>query len=314
MSRTRLITLALLACVALGAASVAAAHSRRAQSTQAAAATFAATSVSHARSTTCTGADGTYQHTVARYDGSSSSGDPRLNGPLTLSAHSVVNTTTGLGWVEGTYRIRGSSGGAHGAFHAAVASGKAAGGLNGSVGRPQGKLVASLASTFSQTGGFGDGALGTGNADGAGVVFQNGACTKTKPPKPVHTVSVAHLDFRPGHHRTVAGSLTLDVTRDSNGAITGANAVFYVNYRLGQSVTISGLSVKQLIKGGTDPVVVDAGTGSIADGDGSGNLTRQVGISGSTAQALLAHPRGYYAELTTSLGTLHATIGGFGRR
>ena len=313
MSRTRPTALALLTGAALAAAGVAAAHSGRGQSTQAAAASFAATSVSHARTKTCTGSDGAYQETTATYGGSASSSDTRLNGTLTIRAHSVVDTTTGLGWVEGSFRVRGSGGGVHGTLHAAVSGRQAVGGLTGSAGGPQGKLVASLASGFSQDGGFSSGALGSGSTAGAGVVFQHGACTKAKPPR---TVSVAHLDFRTGRgsHARVGGSLTLDVTRGSTGAITGANAVLYVNYRFATPVTISGLTVKQLITGATDPLVVDAQTGSIADDDGSGNLTKQVGVSGSTAQELLSHPRDHYVELTTSAGTLRARIGGFSRR
>lgn len=313
MSRKRLAALGLLACAALTTVGVAAASRFRAQSSQAVAATFAAGSISHARSTTCTAADGTYRETVATYDGTATSSDPRLNGRLTIRAHSVVNTTTGIGWTEGAFRVRGTGAGAHGTLRAAISGTHAVGSVVGSADHPQGKLVASVSSEFSQDAGFGSGSLGTGTAAGAGVVFQRGACTRANP---VRTVSVARLAFRTPHgsHARIDGTLTLDVTRDSSGAITGANAVFYVNYRFGAATTITGLTVRQIVSGAVDPIVVDAGTGSIADGDGSGNLTRQVGVSGATAQALLANPRGYYARLTTSGASFDAALGGFARR
>lgn len=313
MSRNRIAALVLLASAALAAAGVAAAHSRRSQSTQAAAATFAAGSVSHDRSTTCTGGDGTYRETVATYEGTSSSGDSRLSGSLAIRAHSVVDTTTGLGWVEGSFRVRGTDGGVHGTLRAAVAGGKAVGTVAGAAGGPQGKLVASLSATFAQDGGFGSGTLGAGSSGGAGVVFQRGTCTRAKPAR---TLYVAPLGFRAEHGigARARGSLALDVTRDSSGAITAANAVFYVNYRFGGSVTITGLALRQGTTKAPGPVVADAGVGTFSDADGNGNLTKQVGISGTTAQALLANPRGYYAELASASATLRAQLGGFGRR
>jgi hypothetical protein len=306
MSRKRFVALA-TAVAALAVASVAGAAYHRVQSSQAAAATFAANTVSHSKGHTCTGSDGTYTDTAATYAGTATSSDSRLAGNLTIRAHSVVGSN-GLGWLDGSFR---TAGGTHGTIHAALSGGHAVGTLVGNVRKPEGKVVASISGDFTPAGGFSAGSLGTGSANGAGVVFQRGSCAKVKPPKPARTVYVAHLDFRPGHHEAATGSLTLDVTRDSNGAITAANAVFYLNYRFGQPVTISGLTVKQA-NGGA--VVIDAGTGSIADTDGSGNLTKQVGVSGATAQALLAQPRGYSAELTTSLGTLHSSVGGFKRR
>jgi len=319
MSRKRLAALALLACTALTVAGVAAAGRLREQSSESAAATFATTSTSHLQSRTCTGSDGTYRETTAAYTGTASSGDARLNGALTIRAHSVVNTTTGIGWTEGSFRVRGSSGGADGTLHAAIASGHAVGSVVGSVDGAQGKLVASVSSGFSQDGGFSSGSLGSGTATGAGVIFQRGDCTNAK-----HTRSVVVSELRFSGRQVVppvsgngaaGGSFTLDLTRDANGTITAATAIFYVNYRFGGPVTITGLALHQGAKGTSGPVVLDAGTGTIADSDGSGNLTKVAGgVTGSLAQALLANPRGYYVELTTSGSALRAQLGGFNRR
>ncbi|HET7571815.1 MAG TPA: hypothetical protein VFJ77_04010 [Gaiellaceae bacterium] len=308
MSRKRLVALA-TAAAALAAASVAGAAHHRSQSSQAAAATFAATTVSHTHSRTCTGGDGAYTDTTATYAGTAASGDARLAGTLTIRAHSVV-ASDGLGWLDGTFR---TSGGTHGNVHAALAGGHAVGTLVGNVRKPEGKLVASFSSDFTPAGGFGSGQLGSGSAAGAGIVFQRGTCTK---PHKTRSVSVSHLKFRasgPVRHRA-DGSFTLDVTRDANGGITSANAVFYVNYRFGAPATISGLALHQGAKGQTGAVVVDAAPGTIVDADGNGNLTRQVAVSGATAQAVLANPRGYYVELTTADSSLRAQLGGFSRR
>lgn len=182
ISKKRLAGLAAFACAALAAAGVAvAAH--RAQSTQAASATFTATTVSHVKATTCTvpGSGGhVFDQTIATYTGTASSSDGRLNGPLTIRAHSVVDASTGLGWLQGTFRVRGSSGASHGTLHAAVASGNAVGSVVGVANKPHGKLVATFAAAFTpgSSGGFSAGNLGGGSVAGAGIVFQHGACKK----------------------------------------------------------------------------------------------------------------------------------------
>src|SRR5271169_2252611 len=117
MKRTRLAVPAVIAGVALIAAGIAAAHSQWTESTQAAAADFTATTVSQSRSSTCTGSDGTYQDTTATYTGTSTSSNSQLNGPLEIHAHSVVNTTEQLGWMDGSLRIQN---GVNASFHAAI--------------------------------------------------------------------------------------------------------------------------------------------------------------------------------------------------
>jgi hypothetical protein len=311
MSRKRLASLALVAGAALAAAGVAAAGYRHLQSTQAAAATFDAASVSHASSRTCVASDGTYRETTATYTGNASSSDPRLNGPLTIRAHSVVNTTSHLGWVDASFRVHGA---AHGTLHAAISGDGAVGGLTGEVEHPEARLVASVSSGFSQDGGFAAGSLGTGSANGAGVVFRRGACAHVHHRR---TVAVSHLRFAPedGAHGAASGNLTLDVTRDANGAITSATVVFYVNYRLAAPATITGLALRQGAKGTTGPVSLDAAIGTVADADGSGNVTKVVGgVSGALAQALLSNPRGYYVELAATSADLRAQLSGFDRR
>jgi hypothetical protein len=320
MPRPRIVAFGTLAAAALAAAGVAVAG-HRTQTTQQAAASFSAGSISHARTTTCVAGDGTYQDTNATYTGNATSGDARLNGALVIRAHSVLNTTTGLGWVDGSFRVRGNNGGAHGTIHAAIAADKAVGAATGTANGPAGKLVASLASGFTPSGGFTDGTLGVGSsAAGAGTIFSRGTCTRTKR---LALTAVSKLRLTPGQvvqsqpaSRSVAtGSLTLDVTRDSSGAITAAKAVFYVNYRFPGSVTIDHLALYQGARGTNGGQELDSGVTSFTDGDGRGNLTQSIGsVDPSLAQALLSSPHDHYVQLDTSVGSLRDQVARFTRR
>ena len=94
------------------------------------------------------------------------------------------------------------------------------------------------------------------------------------------------------------GNLTLDVTRDSSGAITSGKAVFYFNYDFPGSVTIAGLHVHQGAKKTNGSIVIDSGLASFTDADGDGNATAIVtsviadGVAGDPRQAarLLRQP------------------------
>jgi len=103
--------------------------------------------------------------------------------------------------------------------------------------------------------------------------------------------------------RAVArGNVTLDVTRDSSGAITSGEVVFYVNYDFPGPVLITGLHVHQGAKGVNGPIVVNSGVASFADADGEGNVTMVVtSVAPATLQAILSSPRDYYANLHTSV-------------
>ena len=316
MSRRRTTALAAFGAVALAAAGIAvAAH--KTQSTQGAAADFATGAATRSHSRTCTASDGTYQDTNAVYTGTATNAsDPRLAGTLTIRAHSVLNTTTGLGWLDGTYRVKGSNGGTHGTIHAALAGGNAVGSLTGSVNRPGSKLVSSFWAGFSQLGGFTGGKLGSGSISGAGTIFSHGQCSPGR--KHLFTVAIFHLQLNGREAVPPAklnahgvGTLTLDLTRDSSGTITGASAVFDVDYGFEGSVSISDIALYQGAHGTNGTKVLDSGIASFTDTDGHGNATNTAtGVSGSLAQALLANPRGYYLQLDSSLGTLRDQLGG----
>ncbi|HET7567324.1 MAG TPA: hypothetical protein VFJ91_04985 [Gaiellaceae bacterium] len=312
---------ALAVCAALAATGAAVAAHKRAQTTQQASATFAATTVSHAKHSSCTASDGAYTETDATYTGTATSGDARLAGPLVIRAHSVVDTTSGLGWVQGTFRIRGGDGhgNAHGTLHGAVAGGTVSGALVGETENAEGKLVATISAAFAPDAGFSSGTLGSGSVAGAGVVFQRGTCTKAARVRSVY-VSRYTLKTEPGlpvvtRKGSGAGNLTFDVTRDSSGAIASAKAVFYANYRFaGGSENITGLTLRQGAKGETGDVVLDSGLATFTDDDGSGNVTQVVAsVPASLVQSVLANPHGYYVELTASDTALRSQLGGFSR-
>lgn len=97
------------------------------------------------------------------------------------------------------------------------------------------------------------------------------------------------------------GSVTFDLERSSAGAITSGEVIFYFNYSFPAAVTINGLHIHQGAKGTNGPVVVNSGVTTIADADGSGNVTTVVtGTSPATLQAILDNPRGYYVNLHTT--------------
>jgi hypothetical protein len=175
MSRKRLVLITLPVVAALAAAGLAVAA--ESSGAHAASATFTATTISNKHQATCT-ADGgdTYQVTVATYQGTASSGDARLDGAIRLRIRSVVDTTTGQGRLDGTFGIKGSTGGVRGAVHAALSGSQAAGLATGKGRNPGGRLIASVGSSFDPDTGFSDGSLGTGSSSGAGVVLSGAVC------------------------------------------------------------------------------------------------------------------------------------------
>lgn len=142
--------------------------------------TFTATTVASSQTRTCTTADGkTIAVTNATYTGTAS-GDPDLAGPVRLDARSTIDTTDGLGVVEGRLRIDVSSGGDTVArFQGVYDHGNLAGLAAGHVHEPHGKLVANFSAAFSTSGGFTGGKIG-GSSGGSAVELAPGRCQPTQ--------------------------------------------------------------------------------------------------------------------------------------
>ncbi|HEX6788938.1 MAG TPA: hypothetical protein VF091_06820 [Gaiellaceae bacterium] len=200
----RTLTLAALVVTALSAASIAVARglddSKNARSVTG---TFTATTASHLNTRTCTTpdnkalvvTDGTYTGTA--------SGDPDLTGNATLHAHSVINTTDGVGRVTGTLRIDVSGRDTQAQFDSVYSGGSIAGLAVGHAHDPAARLVANVSAGFTGTGGFTDGKLG-GSSGGAAVELTPGTCRPMRTIKE-HSAARGTVSANTGSSITVAG-------------------------------------------------------------------------------------------------------------
>lgn len=169
------VVLALFAAAAVGLA----AH--QAPSTKSVSATFAVTPSTQNRVTTCTGADGDYTRIDGSYAGTSASADARLAGAIKIKGQSLVNKTTGLGWMRGTVRIDTSSDEDTKANLTAVISGGQLNGfLNGRVHDASGNLLGGFSAAFGATGITG-GSIGSTSSTPALVL--TGSCHRGKKEK-----------------------------------------------------------------------------------------------------------------------------------
>ncbi|MGH3132629.1 MAG: CHRD domain-containing protein [Gaiellaceae bacterium] len=141
------------------------------------------------------------------------------------------------------------------------------------------------------------------------VSAAGGAATKKGKPS-LSATPVFKLSLKPSQEvprikklrARAGGHVTFDLTRDTSGAITSGEVVFYFNYSFPDSVNITGLHIHQAAKGVNGPIVVDSGAGSFADTDGAGNVTTMVsGVSSALLQGILDNPRNYYVNLHTSV-------------
>ena len=127
--------------VALATAGIAVAHGIEggAKSAKAVAGTFSATTASKTSTRSCTTTEGkTIEVSQGRWTGAAT-GDPDLTGPITIEAKSTINTTDGVGVVEGALRIDVASGrDTRAAFSTVYDHGKVAGLAAGKGARPLG--------------------------------------------------------------------------------------------------------------------------------------------------------------------------------
>ena len=179
--RKRILVAAALA--ALVASSVAVAHLRTGN-VSAVSATLSAPTTVHLTSRTLTCAGQTIEISTGRYTGMSVSTTPDLAGPVELRVHSVYNTTTKLGWVDGSLKIRAADDRSNARFSAVNSDGKLDGWLRGTAGHRDGILFGSLSGSFTKSGGLTDGQLGTGTAANSAVLAKRVECNASETTRP----------------------------------------------------------------------------------------------------------------------------------
>ncbi len=173
----RITWLGLIAIAALVASSVAVAH-LKAGNVRATSATFSAPTTAHLTTRTYTCDGQTIEVSNARYTGTATSTTADLSGPVEIKLHSLYNTTTKLGWVEGWLKVRGDDNRTTARLSAVNVDGKLDGWLRGHVGRGGGMLLGSLTASFNRTTGFADGAIGSGGSANAAVIAERTSCRK----------------------------------------------------------------------------------------------------------------------------------------
>src|SRR2546423_8488180 len=168
----RRLTLAAVVLVALVASSYAVAHGiEGAKSAKAVSGTFTATA-SSVSTRTCTTTDGkTIGVTDGKYTGAATgTPDPNLTGAITLRAKSTINTTDGVGVVNGRLRIDvASSRDTEAEFSTVYDHGTIAGLAAGRAHAANAKLIANLSAGFVAATGFTGGKLGGTTAPGSAV-------------------------------------------------------------------------------------------------------------------------------------------------
>jgi hypothetical protein len=222
----RKLTFTAVVVAALAAASIAVAHGiEGAKTAKSVAATFSATAGS-TTTRTCTTAEGkVLTVTSGKYTGQAT-GDPDLTGAITISARSTINTTDGVGVVDGSFRIDVASGrDTMAAFSTVYDHGNIAGLAAGRARDPHLKLLGNISAAFGSSG-FASGKLGGGTAGGGAVEIGPGSC-KASQPKAEKSEARGTITALSATSITVAG-LTCDIPADKSGDV---NAKFKVNDR-----------------------------------------------------------------------------------
>ena len=132
---------------------------------------------------TCKGDSDTYEITSGRYVGKIDFADPNndLDGPVTIQARAVLNKTDGVGYIQGSFRIKDDDRRGHGTFVGTLdGSGNVDGFVQGRVNRKSAVLLGGMSAKFSADGGFVDGKLGNG-ATSLPAVLVGRPCKDSKP-------------------------------------------------------------------------------------------------------------------------------------
>jgi hypothetical protein len=158
-----------------------------AKSVRAVAGTFTATTVSHSQTRSCTTTDNkTISSTNATYSGIATGvgGEADLSGAITLDVRSTINTTDGVGVVQGKLKIAAAGGNTVAHLDAVYDHGAVAGLASGHARDPHAKLLCNLSAGFIASGtgaGFVNGKIGGGTGAGSAVELGPGRCAPTRP-------------------------------------------------------------------------------------------------------------------------------------
>ena len=182
--RTKLI-IALGAAIAAVTASVAMAAVFTAAGVSATTATFSADKVSEMKARTCTGADNkAFTITNGRYTGVADFTNPATNefdGPLTISARTTYSTTDGLGYVEGSFRVRDNDTRLAGRFSGTLKGDQLVGFLTAGSRGNHAVVLGNLSARFVPATGFSAGQIGSGSSASVLAVVAGPVCKGHKP-------------------------------------------------------------------------------------------------------------------------------------
>ncbi len=182
------LTIAVAAAAVLVTAAVAAATVFTTSGVGATTATFSTDKVGDLRTRSCTGADSkAFTLTNGHYTGMADFANPAtdLDGPLMINAKTTYSTTDGLGWVEGSFRVKDDPTRLTGRFSGTLKGTSLVGYLTASSRGNHARVLGNLSATFDPATGFTGGQIGSGSSTAVLAVIAGPTCPKSKPaPKP----------------------------------------------------------------------------------------------------------------------------------
>ena len=109
----------------------------------------------------------------------------------------------------------------------------------------------------------------------------------------------------PELNASASALITLDVTRDTSGAITSGAVMFDTNYNFPVGTTFNGLHIHRELAGENGDIVIPAGISSVESSTGKGSITKLISLPTTPEMlgilnAVLTNPQGHYVNLHTS--------------
>jgi hypothetical protein len=109
----------------------------------------------------------------------------------------------------------------------------------------------------------------------------------------------------PELNASASALITLDVTRDTSGAITSGAVMFDTNYNFPGSTTFNGFHIHRGRAGENGDIVIHSGVSSVESSTGKGSITKLISLPTTPEMlgilnAVLTNPQGHYVNLHTS--------------